>query len=538
MKNIIVDYKIKFLFFALIIISFIYAVRISFTPRFASHQDNFWYMQIARNFALGNGLIDETVWFFAPRFDKIPHVMGDMLNPLGIIISGYVYRIFGFTDIVNKLQMSFMVILISVLVFIWCVKVYNDVWVSFFSSIIFAIHSFVIGNAVGGNIPETYHMFFNALFFYLSALAITKNNFYFLLAGIFGGLAYLVRNESIFCILVLIGIFFYKKYSLKEKVAWKYLFLSVGAFLVIILPWEIRNRILFGKETGWSKYHFFLSKEYYDMFAYSETPGLFDNIKNYLSLGPKMIVIRKMQSYFYNLNWGAALFGWIILIFVPVGLIKSLKMKEYAPVFFYMIITYLMMCFLNSVAQSGVWYGSYTTLAFIIPIAVFGIFEFGKLISKSEKNAFVIGLLMSIFVITYFLADNFKVYYKLKKNNFENLTEKYSMLVKDWFEKNNIKEPVVMTHFPMVINFFSGIKTVQIPSNDLDTVEKVAKKYGCNYLILYGDKPPVIAQIYSGEYKSSKYKLFYETKLQTGLPEDGGKIKIYKIDLGAKNGDI
>ena len=510
---------------------FTYFFRISFTPKFAGHHDNFWYLQVARNFAKGKGLIDETISFFYPQFDQIPHPIGDFWNPLGIVISGYVFKIFGFSDLVCKAQTVFIIYLLSIFVYFFCIRIYQDRLIAFFSSIIFAIHSFTISIGVGGVIPETYHLLFNTLFFYISSLAIVKHDVFFLAASIIGGLAYLVRNESLFSIVVLILIYLHKKFILKKNISLKYLALSIFLFLITIIPWEIRNMILFGKEHNLSKYQILFAKDYYDMHTFHESPSLLKYIRNYLSLGIKMIVVRKTQSYYYNLNWAAGLINWLILMFVPIGLIRSIKIKEYLPVFFYMIITYFMMCFINSAPQSGVWYGSYTSLAFIIPISVSGCIYFGELISNNKKIGRKIGFLLCIFIFLYFVLDIFKSYYKLKKVNFQNLAENYAIEVGNWIRNNiAIKDPIVMTYCPAVINFYTGIKTVTIPSNGIDAVKKIIKKYNCDLLVLYSEKPnDKLAKLYRGEEKIPWLELVYEKSMFTGLPEDGGKIKIYKI---------
>ena len=523
--------KIRLLIISSLIIIFIYSFRISFTPKFAGHHDNYWYLQVAKNFAQGKGLVDNTITFFYPQFDQIPHTIGDFWNPLGIIISGYIFKIFGFSDFVNKAQTIFIVYLLSVFIFFYCMKVYQDNLIAFFSSIIFAVHQFSMSIGVGGIIPETYHLLFNTLFFYISALSIVKDNKFFLVAGVLGGLAYLVRNESLFCCIVLVFIFFYKKYILKKEVSWKYLFLSIFLFLITILPWEIRNIILFGKEHNLSKYHILFAKDYYSMHAFYEAPSLLKYIKDYLSLGIKMIIVRKIQSYYYNLNWAAELMNWVILMFVPIGIIKSIKIKEYLPVYFYMVVTYFIMCFINSTPQSGVWYGSYTSLVFIISISVSGCFYFGELLSNDKNVGRKIGFLLCSFIFLYFLTDNFKVYYKLKKINFQNLSENYALEIDNWIKNNvMIKDPIVMTYCPAVINFYTGIKTVSIPSNGIDVVKKIIKKYNCDLLILYSEKPnDELAKLYRGEEFIPWLNLVYEKSMSTGLPEDGGKIKIYKI---------
>ncbi|OGR78427.1 MAG: hypothetical protein A3I11_02180 [Elusimicrobia bacterium RIFCSPLOWO2_02_FULL_39_32] len=538
---------IRVYLYLFIIISFhllISSWRFSFSP-FGSHVDGFWYHKIARNFAEGKGFVESSVLYFNPEPSSIVHPVSAMWNPLSYVLLGNSYKILGISTLTARIPALIFDGIIAVLIFWFCVKIYQDLEISLLSSLIFSTHKFVLASRSIGGAPESFHLFFVTLFCLSLGIAWTKSSFFYY-SSFFAGLAYLTRNESLWSILVIILIFMLKRRASEidtEKPSWRILALSITVFLLVMMPWEIRNWIVYGSQANQAKYSLLFAREYYDIWSSGKNPeGLWWFIQEYFALGFKQIFIQKFQSLYYKLDTCMQFLTWPLVLFLFVGIAKNFKEKKYWPAYAYFSITYISMGLLNSLGQGGGWHAPGALLAFIIPIVVSGCYYFGELVAQRKRTVKIIGLLLSIFIFLYHLGDNYKQYRILQKNNFKIGSESYSLEIEKYLRsstKNNKNltpqqdNLTVMTHQPVILNFYTNIPAVQIPTNDsLEEVMRVAKKYHCNYLILTGILPSIFAKLYMEQEKIEGLKLVFEKTIPNiGIEGSGDRIKIYKIEL-------
>jgi hypothetical protein len=374
--------------------------------------------------------------------------------------------------------------------------------------------------------------------FCLSLGAAFKKDRYFYLSAFLIALAYLTRNESVWGIPVLILVFLYRRRTGgEERPSWKVLGGSGLLFAAAVAPWEIRNRIVYGASAGWAKYSLLFARDYYDLWSCSLKPnGLAWFIGHYLDLGLAKILVIKLQSYYYKLDTTVQILSWPVVALTLSGLARNLRERAYWPAYAYAAVTYLTMGFLNSMGQGAGWHAPGTLLAFAVPLAVSGGYHFGSSVTSDQKKARLIGLALGVCLLCYQVGDSYKQYRLLSKIGFRDQHREYSMKVAEYF-KGKPGDAVILTHNPQYIHFYTGIPTVQIPTNEpLENVEAVMRKYRVTHLVLCGSIPPVFAKLYEGTEALPGYRLVADPVVPDGIQIEGAgaRVKIFEINLDGK----
>jgi len=396
---------------------------------------------------------------------------------------------------------------------------------------------------VAGGAPETFTLFFVTLA--CISLGFAFNNFnLFYWAGLWTGLAYLARNESLWGVIVLIGIFIYcrRNYSVEtnERPSWNILWGSLLIFLVVISPWEIRNHLIYGKAVNAIKYSLVFGRDYYNGWSCSHAQNsLWAAIRYQWGIGFKKLLVMYLQSYYYKIDTCVQIYSWPIVSLLLLGIARNFRQREYWPVYGYFIVTYPLMSFFQATGQGAGWHTPGTLLALIIPLALSGAYFFGSLVTKNPRHAKRIGWALCMLVFLYHLGDNYKQYRLFEKVGFKNGTETYAKDIQNYFNEVQALQPaanaqnpiVVMTHNPQFINFYTDIPTVQVPLDEsIETIWSVIRKYHCNYLVLSGNIPSIFAKLYQGTEQIPGFHLVYEKIIPNiGLEQSGDRVKIFAI---------
>ena len=500
-----------------------------------AHCDGYWYLKLAENIAKGHGLIENIVLYFYPKLpilDKFPHPVGVYWNPLNSIILSGIYKIFGISEFTSRLGVLIIDGLVVFFMYFLCIKLYPDnKWIAFFSSVIFIIHPFTLGMRGLSGMPESYDLFFITMFCYFLYKSITINEKYFLLSGLLGGLSYLSRNEGLWTFPTMILTFLSVKYIIKnnQNINWKMLVLGILIFLITISPWEIRNRILFGNQANIMKKNLLLTTEYFDIWKY----GKVFSFKEYISSGFTNIILRRIASFYYKSITFMDILTWPLGLFLLWGVAGDIKNLLFLPAYIYLLLTYVGISILFPASQYSAFHSPGTLLVFFIILSISGIFNFSSAITKNEKKAKFLGMVISFLLISFYISGHLKSY-KDFNGTFYNKNKAISQIIYNFAEKNNALDDVFMIHDPPRFHYYTNIKMVQTPMDeDWNTIKDAIKRYNCKYLILIGTIPQFFSSLYEGEKNYPELELVYEEKTKFVIPVTGGsdKIKIYKINL-------
>ncbi|MBA4317462.1 MAG: hypothetical protein C0412_03590 [Flavobacterium sp.] len=502
-----------------------------------AHVDGYWYLKVAENFAQGKGLVENIAIYFYPKhpvLETFPHPIGVYWNPLNAIIVGGIYKFFGISDFTSRLGVLLIDGFIVFFIFWLCLKIYpQNRWIAFISSLIFIIHPFTLGQRGISGMPESYDLFFITLFCYFLYKSIDKSDKYFPIAGLFGGLAYLSRNEGLWALPTMVAVFLTVKYVLKNPGTlmprWKMLVFGCAVFVMTISPWEIRNRILLGSSAGEMKKNLLLTTEFFDVWTFDKVFSL----KEYLSTGFVNIVLRRFAAFYYKSITFIDMLTWPLGIFILFGVMSNKKNLLFMPAYLYLFITYTGISLLFPASQYSAFHSPGTLLAFFIPLSISGVFYFSSSIGLKEKTSKYAGIIISLLLISFYVSANIKSYKDYKQIGFDN-TKKSSEIIFNWAKKNKALDDVFMIHDPPRFHYYTNIKMVQTPMDkSWESVKRALIKYNCKYLVLVGNIPSFFSKLYNDQENFPELKLLYQEYFPQIVPVSGGgnKIKIYKVNL-------
>jgi 4-amino-4-deoxy-L-arabinose transferase-like glycosyltransferase len=117
----------------------------------------------------------------------------------------------------------------------------------------------------------------------------------------------------------------------------------------------------------------------------------------------------------------------------------------------------------------------------VLPFMIIvGILTIEKLFSDS-RNALFLQKTFMFAILLVFIYSSVEIT-KGSINERNKLYEKYSRL-KEYLSRNEKNEPVIMTEFPIEINYSTGYKSVMIPEDSDSVLFSFSKRYDVNYLL-------------------------------------------------------
>ncbi|MBD3413073.1 MAG: hypothetical protein GF421_01410 [Candidatus Aminicenantes bacterium] len=186
------------------------------------------YSTIAENVASGKGFRDNTHQI---NFERLP---------LYVLFLASIYRVWGNELWKVQVVQSLLDTISCFLIFLISLKIFSDqkpgLWAAFFYAVYFKVI-----NMVSRPLTEIFYIFVFLLFIYFFISSLNKNKMRFsLVTGLL--LGFMTLTKPITLLFPLIGLGYYS--SRPAKTNWKKGFLFLSGFLVIILPFLVRNYLL------------------------------------------------------------------------------------------------------------------------------------------------------------------------------------------------------------------------------------------------------------------------------------------------------
>lgn len=534
MKNKILFYLI-FLWAIYFVVSMV-NFRFKITP---ASCDGYWYIKVAENIAKGKGLVEDVVMVHFPRLKKLkefPHPIGSYWNPLNSILLAGFYKVFGIS--LNTTDFAVLVIdfLIVTLMFIFGIKLTFSVTLSFLISLIYIVHPYALSLRGLAGLPETYTTLFMLPAYYFFYLAVTKDYKYIIPSSFFGGLSYLSRNESgLYIVFLILWVILFMK-DKDKSYRLKFFILGSTIFLLVVLPWEIRNYLVFGKYTNQMKRNLLLCNEFFDYLCFDKQW----TIKEWLSGGIINVLIRKLASLHYKLDLFVETVSWPITVFFIFGLIHNFNMVSKISLV-YLVISFLIVGILFSFTQKGGWHAPANLLPFILIISGLGIKSFSELISKKDKNKEKICMFLTFsFFILFFVGKQIKVYKDILAENRKDLMKIVCEDIKEYFDSKNVYSPIIMANEAIVINYYTNYPVIQIPfDKSIESLKKAIVYYKPHYIILTGYYPISTKNLYLNkeyvDFLSCVFEKKYDFQIPTSDGAGGNYLKIYEVNYSKLN---
>lgn len=353
-----------------------------------------------------------------------------------------------------------------------------------------------------------------------------------------------IKNTSFLVFIVLVSFSFYIRsiaitlflsfvLLLLLKRNWKYLLISALSFVLLYLPWIIRNR----DSTGSTYLNQLILKNPYqpelgNLHFHDIFERFFINLERYITKEiPYSLFSTNNTSFDYeNIASSDWLTGFLILLFIGFGLYSLKNYRKY-------VLSYIL-CFLSLLLLwPYVWYGS----RFILPIIpfltfllIFGLFRFINILlnkfklANTENTSLVLILILVSSYIFFFGAKSITTLKHQAKSDYATNYKNY-FTIANWIDKNTESNSVTCVRKQGLFYMFSN-KYVTNYKNTLDKEEQIEylKNKNVDYV--------VIEQLgYSSTYKyllpvidryPEKFKIIKELKnpntyLMQFLPELG-----------------
>lgn len=296
--------------------------------------DGGYLLQLARSIFKGEGFVSySTHLFWLP--DSLPYPYCYANGPLTSMMIAGVYLVFGQNWFTSSSVFLIAGSLIPSVTFYLAFKLTESIKISLLTAFFSIIHAqlFLFSFKVGSVI----------LFIFLCLSC-----FYFLirgdrlvnacLAGLFLGLSYLTRYQAVLMIPVILLHLLVNDY----KRRWRYAVVLFGVSFMVIVPWLIRNYLIFGEPTYTlaEKSFLLLGIDSINTWQMETLPNQYEFILNNKSLYlDKMLRVIKAMIFSGPIKIGG---DYILSLFSVIGIIFSIKRwREYIFAYAYILISLL-----------------------------------------------------------------------------------------------------------------------------------------------------------------------------------------------------
>ena len=413
------------------------------------------YYEVASNIYQGNGPVIDFIFQF---WKQVDFGQNDALfEPLFPYILAYFFYIFGQSLFTAKLVVFLFSIASIVLIYFIGKNIYNEN-AGLIASFLLAIQPKHIEYSVS-ILKDNVYIFLFLLAFFLMLLSFKENGlWHWILFGIFIALSFLARYFSIILILTFIVLLI----IYRKKVNWKYVGISLLAFLLVLLPWAIYTYNEFGSPFFSITRYYPYSASSWEGMSYEESAPTLERYLEENSI--KDIIITRLKLIpltLYHLPiWMTPL---VFLLFITVFLLKdsyvmALKLYFLILILFYMVQFAAPGQFIER-AYFALIYTSLVPIAFIISKTPDFIEGLKIKINKKVIASLIIGIiLISCLALLQWKLNGIKSY---------NMQERQEDLERlgVWIKSNTKESDVIMTLFPADVHFYAERRTVMDPYN-------------------------------------------------------------------------
>ncbi len=478
--------------------------------------DPAFYYTVAKSLAEGRGLVIDYVAFYFNGLAPLTHYSNDYWLPLASILMSLPMRLFGST-VTSALMASVAAGLVPPLVgFFVGVRVHQSKLAAASVFLLTFLSPIQVTTSV-----ETDSIIFFGAFGSLALLFVglgRKKTGYYYLAAVCTGLASMIRQDGVLLLGAAALTIFFTQADFKKKIA---LIASVAAIHILIMsPMLINNYQKTGSviSSGLSK-TLFLTK-YEDMYAYGKT----SDWQSYRAeLGLKKILTTKLEIAGFDLEQFIKFLDPVLAILALLGLLELIRLKKsdeltaLLPAAALLGLGYFFYSCIWSIHGPGSFYKS---LVVLMPFLSLMIVSLIHRTLKPTGAAIAVVALISAYAgyQGYQQAHQFSTFYNQVYAEYRQM----SAIVLADASHNQIppQEVVVIAREPWDINAATGLKSVMIPDNDLETIYFVARHYQARYLLLPAPRP-ALDKIYTGLTPDPRFTFIAEVP--------GTDWKVYRI---------
>jgi hypothetical protein len=262
-------------------------------------------------------------------------------------------------------------------------------------------------------------------------------------------------------------------------------------FVLVILPWLVRNFLEFGTPLPTSVLSQAWLTDYVDTFNYLSHPTW----ETWLAQGWATILVQRGQALLHNSGvFLLSTFPWGLLALPGLWLLR--REWSFFPVLIYSLLFFFVLALVFPVsAMSGTFYHSLgAVMPFLALAAMYAVYRGARRISRNRKLAAVIfaavtvGLLVLAGAQVVMTLPTVAGRHQAEKEQFE--------AAASWLTQHAAPGDVVMTTQPYTLNYASGHPCIVLPGNEPpDAAWQAAQRYGAKFLVItqtFGQYPQIL----------------------------------------------
>ena len=456
--------------------------------------DYAFYYTVARNLAMGRGFIIDYIWHFLYLPPQVTHYSNDYWMPMTSIVMAIPMSILGSSLQVGAFTSAGVGTLLGCLAY-WLAREHGrSSFVALSAAAYTLVFTPLLTYSLLTDTPVYYAFFAGLAFLFLSRSARHPASYRpLLLAGVLVGFTHLTRQDGVLLIILLL--FIAGVYGERARV--RRVGVALLAYGITLLPWLVLNQIYLGHPwtSGTMRTLFFRS--YADMYAYKRVIDW----HYYLSWGWGNILRSKLHAFLFNAHTFYSYLPFFMWALIVVGGIMGIQQwihrERRIPHLYiwpfchgFLLYVFYTLFFTFPGIQGGFLRSSMFLLPFL---AIF--------VAETIERYITPPRAARIFVVVTFL---FMAYYGVRAAHRMVLSNaragegiaRIIPLLEE--EQNRGQEVVLMTIAPWEFHAVTGVKTVQIPTEDREAIYELALRYGVTHLVLPGKRDRFDA-LYRGE---------------------------------------
>lgn len=483
------------------------------------HGDSAFYYTVAKNIVDGRGVVVDYVVYFFLGLVPLTHYAGDFWNPLAEILISLPMFVFG-KSIFSALLASIAAGTVTALVaFLAGRRFSGSASFGVLSGILAFFTPFLIVESVR---TEAIVFFgaFGSLGLYLAARG-RREPRYFLLAAMCTGLAHFVRQDGILLLLTLLACILIAPFSWRHRMGWAAAAVAVHA--AMLSPLLIKNLTTYGSPLQPGPANTAFMTSYEDFHAYGKQMN-WETLR--AEWGIRGIVNRRLHTAGENLAQVKAFMDPLLLLLTSLGAVNMLLVRQrtrdahvLVPAVIYWILAYGFYTVVASFSGPG---SLPKSLAVLMPFACILIVDLFASHSRSATIPAVIILILAAF----FGRRGYQGSYGsalLWNENYARYATVREVIVADAGARGIAPENiVVMARDVWDVYEGTGLKSVMIPNNNLETILLVARHYGADYMLLPAPRK-ALEDLYLGQTPDPRFRLLAQIT--------GTDWKLYRIEL-------
>ncbi len=332
--------------------------------------------------------------------------------------------------------------------------------------------------------------------------------------GLACGLLYLTRAEGLLWVL-LVGIYIWLTHKSKNARPIQPVLYFLLGFLIPVLPWLIRNQIVFGIAVAPGAGHTLWLQSYEDLFTF---PAEKLSMHTFFQGGLIQILQHWVWALGQNLLSAIAVMGGIILFPFMIGAIWKQwhrRLAHFAVAAWILLLLTMSIIFPFPGVRGGFFHAGAVLQPLLWAFAVIGLDQFitwaAAIRSWQKEQAFRVlgtGVVLILTALSAFVFQQRVLFDDGAAWN--KYADDYEVIAGDLNEIGVSKDAVVMVNNPPGFSNQSGMSSLVIPNGGEALIAQVAERYGASVLILEANHPAALDQLYEDPHNSQVFEFLID----------------------------